>query len=107
MRRERELLPDPFSIMSGDDDKTFEDLQQHPWCIEDSIDSELTPGGCIIGREYYDFVPCAAAPTLGIDMVWSDPQYFDILAGYDVELVYTVVPEAAEEDSSSDDNSGN
>ena len=76
---------------SGAGAKTFEDLRDHPWCIPDSVDSALTPGGCVIARDRYTFEPCAAAPTQAIELVWRDS--LDALAGYDVELVYTVVPE--------------
>lgn len=47
MRRERELLPDPFSIMSGDDDKTFA-MMTDPAIQANgviSVMSNLVPGG--------------------------------------------------------------
>ncbi|TDP73889.1 hypothetical protein [Bradymonas sediminis] len=72
--------------------KTFADLQSHPYCVAESINSSVTPGGCLIDRSHYRVEQCAAVDA-GINIEWVDEDSFNILAGYDVELVYAVVPE--------------
>lgn len=90
----------------GDSAHTFEELQQHEYCIPDSIDSTMTPGGCVVKRDEYEFQPCPGAETQAVDMIWTDPLYFEKLAGYDVELVYTLLPDNADNGGGADAGTG-
>lgn len=91
----------------GEGDKTFADLQNHEYCIPESIDSPMTPGGCVIKRDKYEFGACPGAPELAINMTWTDDRYFNSLSGYEVELVYTVLPEADDSSSNNGADAGN
>ncbi|QDG51511.1 hypothetical protein FIV42_12375 [Persicimonas caeni] len=86
-----------------DGDKTFADLQNHEYCIPESIDSSMTPGGCVIKRDKYAISACPGAPELAINLTWTDDRYFNTLSGYEVELVYTLLPET--DDSASNNGS--
>lgn len=83
-------------LFPGTDEKghSFEELKAHPYCIPESIDSELTPGGCIIRRDMYSIEPCVARDS-AINLVWSRADSFNDLAGYQVKLVYALLPEGA------------
>lgn len=77
---------------TGDAARTFADLQSNPYCIPESIDSEMTPGGCVMDRSRFTITECAAVEA-GMNIEWVDEDSFQILGGYSVELVYSVIPE--------------
>jgi hypothetical protein len=80
----------------GEDGHTFAELQNHEYCIPESIDSMWTPGGCVIDRQWYDMIPCAST-TDAINLDWTAENPHEDLAGYKVELVYTLLPEGSDD----------
>jgi hypothetical protein len=70
-------------------DRRFSDLRDHPYCIPESVDSDATPGGCVISRDRYDLVTCGGLDN-AMDLVWSSDTPYEDLIGYEVELVYAV-----------------
>src|SRR5690554_4754326 len=80
---------------TGEAARTFADLQTNPYCIPESIDSEMTPGGCVVDRSRFAITECTAREA-GMNIEWVEEDSFQILGGYNVELVYSVI--AAPED---------
>src|SRR5690554_6037935 len=81
---------------TGEAARTFADLQTNPYCIPESIDSEMTPGGCVVDRSRFAVTECTAVEA-GMNIEWVEEESFQILGGYNVELVYSVIPEPEEE----------
>ncbi len=79
--------------MSPGKDHTMDDLLNNDYCIPESVGSDLTPDGCVIKPSTYKFVPCPGAETQAIDLQWQETHYFEKLAGYKVDLVYTLQPQ--------------
>ncbi len=86
--------------MSPGKDHTMDDLLNNDYCIPESVGSDLTPDGCVIKPSEYKFVPCPGAETQAIDLQWQDSHYFEKLAGYKVDLVYTLLPQDSSNSSS-------
>lgn len=67
--------------------RSFADLQAHPYCIPESIDSPFTPGGCVINPERYDVVTCSTRDD-AMQINWRGT--LDQLVGFEVQLAYSV-----------------
>jgi hypothetical protein len=62
------------------------------YCVPSSIDSQETPGGCVVKRSQYEFVPCPdSSDESGLTFEWKDPQYFNTLEGYRRVLRFTQI----------------
>lgn len=77
------MYPDP------DSDKTFEDLDGNEYCIQESIDSVATPGGCVVKPEKYDMVSCSGKDD-EMSLEWVEETARRDLNGFNVELIYTI-----------------
>jgi hypothetical protein len=75
---------------------TLADVESHEYCVPGSVDSQLTPGGCVVDPAQYSFEACPGAETLAINLNWTDSRYFNTLSGYKVELVYRLLTEPLE-----------
>jgi hypothetical protein len=85
-------------------EKTADDVEAHPYCIPDSFNSSVTPGGCVISRDRYSLETCGGLDS-AIDLVWSSDTPYEDLIGYEVEMVYALVPREDDSDNSAANNS--
>ncbi len=70
-------------------DRSFEELQNHAYCVPESVDSLMTPGGCVVDRKYYGLTSCSASDN-GVRIEWDEVEadrWFEELRGYELEVV--------------------
>ncbi|MFP4598842.1 MAG: hypothetical protein ACLFVJ_11350 [Persicimonas sp.] len=81
------MYPDPD--IDSDSVKTVEDLEDNDYCLQESIDSVATPGGCVVKPEKYDMVTCSGKDD-EMSLEWVEDTARRDLSGFNVELVYTI-----------------
>ncbi|MFW5967106.1 MAG: hypothetical protein ACOCV2_06285, partial [Persicimonas sp.] len=69
-------------------DTSVEDLEDHDYCLSDTIDSDMTPGGCIVARDKYSLTTCGSRDDAAT-LQWEESGAKNALEGYQVDLVYS------------------
>ncbi|QDG51510.1 hypothetical protein FIV42_12370 [Persicimonas caeni] len=67
-------------------ERSFADLQDHEYCLADSIDSQMAPNGCVVDPNVYGFEPCSARDE-GVTIKWNEARWFERLQGFRLEVV--------------------
>lgn len=70
----------------GEDARSFEELRDHAYCVAESLDTRLSPGGCVVDPAYYGFEKCTAQDA-GVKIKWAEERWFEKLAGFEIETV--------------------
>ncbi|MFP4598843.1 MAG: hypothetical protein ACLFVJ_11355 [Persicimonas sp.] len=68
------------------DQRPLDQLRDHDYCIPESVDSPMTPDGCVVDRQLYRFEACDAFDS-GVVLEWSEPRWFEQVRGFEIEVV--------------------
>ncbi|RAL20402.1 hypothetical protein DL240_17645 [Lujinxingia litoralis] len=73
--------------LPADDSANLARLESTQYCLEGTLGMPTLPDGCIVDPAHYVLTGCPGASS-GVFVDWNDEQWFNILAGLQVEARY-------------------
>jgi hypothetical protein len=69
------------------DQRGFDELQNHDYCIPESLDSQMTPQGCVVKQGLYELSNCNGGIDAGFTVDWNEQRWFEKIRGFEIEVV--------------------
>jgi hypothetical protein len=87
-KTERSFCNSAVQVRLFAEERGLEALRSQEYCIPGSLDSSLTPQGCVVKRDKYQFGDCSGVGIdAGFTIEWPEDRWFEKLRGFEIEVV--------------------